>query len=146
MRPSERCVSVRDILGRREWLLVEHDFLAVRQDKTYLPVGVVQVDRERQLVLVEFPHVHVTAPTIHAGFGATSEDPDFVGHPIPLEIWNTGPLPVVLRPGLSICQLIFEWVDGTPEQGYSGQFAVPGPEILPAQPASPPRARKRRRR
>lgn len=89
--------------------------------------------------------VHVTAPTIHAGFGATSEDPHFVGNPLQLEIWNTGPLPVVLRPGLSICQLIFEWVDGTPEQGYSGQFSVQGPEIPPP-PTSVPPARKRKRR
>src|SRR5271167_1718609 len=60
MRESERCVSVQDVRGRREWLLVEQDFLAVRQDKTYLPVGVVQFDPERQLVLVEFPHEAAT--------------------------------------------------------------------------------------
>ena len=44
-----------------------------------------------------------------------------------LEIWNTGPLPVILKPGMRICQLIFEQVDGTLEQGYEGQFAVQGP-------------------
>jgi len=91
--------------------------------------------------------VHVTAPTIHAGFGATDLDPGFAGNPIQLEIWNTGPLPVVLRPGLSICQLIFEWVDGTPEQGYRGQFTVQGPAsvpLLPSTPVSAPRKRRRR--
>jgi len=31
MRESERCVSVRDIHGHREWLLVEHSFLAERR-------------------------------------------------------------------------------------------------------------------
>jgi dCTP deaminase len=85
--------------------------------------------------------VHVTAPTIHAGFGFSDLDPSFVGSPIQLEIWNTGPLPVILRPGLRICQLIFEWVDGTPEQGYSGQFSFQGP---PA-PRTQPKPRKRRR-
>jgi hypothetical protein len=60
MRPSERCVSVRDLHGHREWLLVENDFLAVRDDKVYLPVGVVQVDPQRQVVLVEFPHEAAT--------------------------------------------------------------------------------------
>jgi hypothetical protein len=60
MRASERCVSVRDIRGRREWLLVEQDFLVVRQDKTYVPVGIIQVDREHDLVLVEFPHEAAT--------------------------------------------------------------------------------------
>jgi len=89
--------------------------------------------------------VHVTAPTIHAGFGATDLDPSFAGNPIQLEIWNTGPLPVLLRPGLAICQLIFEWVDGTPEQGYRGQFAVQGPETLPPSPTTPARPSRKRR-
>ena len=30
--------------------------------------------------------------------------------------------------GMRICQLIFEWVDGTPDKGYAGRFAVQGPE------------------
>ncbi|MCI0465125.1 MAG: hypothetical protein L0Z62_50025 [Gemmataceae bacterium] len=60
MRPSERCVSVRDVRGHREWILVEQDFLSVRQGKTYLPIGVVQADRTRNLVLVEFPHEAAT--------------------------------------------------------------------------------------
>jgi dCTP deaminase len=71
--------------------------------------------------------VHVTAPTIHAGFGDKPSKPEFLGNPIQLEIWNTGPVPIVLKPGLPICQLIFEQVDGTPEQGYEGQFATQGP-------------------
>jgi len=89
--------------------------------------------------------VHVSAPTIHAGFGATDLDPSFVGNPIQLEIWNTGPLPVALQPGLRICQLILEWVDGTPGQGYRGQFAIQGPEILQPRPPPSPPVRKRRR-
>lgn len=71
--------------------------------------------------------VHVTAPTIHAGFGYKDADPEFAGNPIQLEIWNTGPLPIVLKPGMRVCQLVFEQVDGTPEQGYAGQFAIQGP-------------------
>jgi hypothetical protein len=60
MRASERCVSVRDARGRLEWLLVEQDFLAIRHKKTYLPVGVIQLDRDRGVVLVEFPHEAAT--------------------------------------------------------------------------------------
>ncbi len=71
--------------------------------------------------------VHVTAPTIHAGFGWKEAKPDFLGNAIQLEIWNTGPVPIILKPGMPICQLIFEYVDGTPEQGYSDQFAMQGP-------------------
>lgn len=57
--------------------------------------------------------VHVTAPTIHAGF---------VGQ-IQLEIINHGPLPIRLRTGMKICQLIFEQTLGIPEKGYTGQFS-----------------------
>jgi len=74
--------------------------------------------------------VHVTAPTIHAGFGFVpgqdANEPQ--GQPIQLEIWHIGPFPVRLIPGMKICQLIVEEVHGTPEQGYSGTFATQGPQ------------------
>jgi dCTP deaminase len=88
--------------------------------------------------------VHVTAPTIHAGFGA-SADPQHLGNPLQLEIWNVGPLSVVLKTGMRICQLIFEVVDGTPEKGYAGQFHIQGPQ-LPAGPTPGGSRSKRRRR
>ena len=57
--------------------------------------------------------VHVTAPTIHAGFKGV----------IKLEVFNHAPNPVILTPGMSICQLIFELTMGTPDKAYSGQFS-----------------------
>jgi dCTP deaminase len=89
--------------------------------------------------------VHVTAPTIHAGFGASDADPSWVGNPIQLEIWNTGRLPIVLKRGMKIGQLIFEWVDGTPEQGYTGQFRVQGPPPALPPASTAPKPHKRRR-
>jgi dCTP deaminase len=56
--------------------------------------------------------VHVTAPTIHAGFEGQ----------IQLEIYNHGTLRVRLVPTMPVCQLIFEQTFGTPDQGYQGQF------------------------
>ena len=56
MRDSERTVAVRDVFGQREYIRVEHDFLTVLGDRTYLPVGVVAVAKEEGLVLIEFPH------------------------------------------------------------------------------------------
>jgi dCTP deaminase len=56
--------------------------------------------------------VHVTAPTIHAGFTGQ----------IQLEMINHGTVPIRLRPGMRICQLIFEATLGTPDRGYQGQF------------------------
>jgi dCTP deaminase len=56
--------------------------------------------------------IHVTAPTIHAGFEG----------PIQLELCNHGLFSIRLIPGMPICQLIFEMTLGTPEKGYSGQF------------------------
>ena len=52
--------------------------------------------------------VHFTAPTIHSGFNNS----------IRLEIMNHGPLPVRLRAGMRICQLIFELTFGTPEKAF----------------------------
>jgi len=57
--------------------------------------------------------VHVTAPTIHAGFDGR----------IRLEIINHGLIPIRLRAGMRICQLIFEQTLGTPDKGYSGRFS-----------------------
>lgn len=57
--------------------------------------------------------VHVTAPTIHAGFPGT----------IQLELINHGPMPIRLRHGMAICQLIIETIKGTPSKAYKGQFS-----------------------
>jgi dCTP deaminase len=71
--------------------------------------------------------IHVTAPTIHPGFGDNEADPSFEGAQIRLEIWNIGPLKIRLRKGLPVCQIIFEEVHGTPEAPYAGQFVFQGP-------------------
>jgi len=67
--------------------------------------------------------IHVTAPTIHTGFGEANPD----GISLQLEIWNVGPLPIELQQEMRICQLIFEEVHGTPDRGYQGQFQEQGP-------------------
>lgn len=70
--------------------------------------------------------VHVTAPTIHAGFGYNPRTDN--GLPIQLEIWNVGNLTIKLLRGMPICQLIFEEVHGTPDKGYEGMFSSQGPQ------------------
>jgi dCTP deaminase len=87
--------------------------------------------------------VHVTAPTIHAGFGFTG-DPRHPGTRVRLEIWNCGPLHVRLQPGMKICQLILEEVHGTPDKGYEGVFAMQTPETIPPVSSTGPKSRKRR--
>ena len=71
--------------------------------------------------------IHVTAPTIHPGFGTRGLDLTLVGSPLRLEIWNVGVYPIRLQKGMAICQVLFEEVHGTPTNGYSGQYAVQGP-------------------
>jgi dCTP deaminase len=71
--------------------------------------------------------IHVTAPTIHPGFGEKQDDLDFPGSPIRLEIWNISPLKIRIKRGMPICQIIFEEVHGIPEGPYAGQFAIQGP-------------------
>ncbi len=58
--------------------------------------------------------VHITAPTIHAGFEGQ----------IRLEMYNHGKVPIRLRTGMRICQLIFEQTLGVPVQGYKGRFSA----------------------
>ena len=53
--------------------------------------------------------VHFTAPTIHSGFH----------NPIRLEMINHGVMPIRLRRGMKICQLIFELTFGTPEKAFT---------------------------
>jgi dCTP deaminase len=72
--------------------------------------------------------VHVTAPTIHSGFGYNKNDPNDHGAHLRLEIWNVGPLPIELIRGMRICQLILEEVREVPSAGYMGQFNLQGPE------------------
>ena len=55
MRESERTVEVKDAQGRREFLRVEQAFLTVVGERTYLPVGLVDEDPDRQLALIELP-------------------------------------------------------------------------------------------
>lgn len=63
--------------------------------------------------------VHFTAPTIHAGFKGT----------ITLELMNLGENPIIFFPGIYICQLIFEKVEGeiyySPSQ-FQGQVTPEG--------------------
>jgi dCTP deaminase len=61
--------------------------------------------------------IHITAPTIHAGFGFLQ---------IRLEMINHGYVPINLKAEMRICQLIFEQTLGTPVKGYSGQFLGQG--------------------
>jgi hypothetical protein len=90
--------------------------------------------------------IHVTAPTIHAGFGFT-DDPKHSSTRIRLEIWNCGPLHICLQKGMKVCQLILEEVHGTPEKGYEGVFAIQAPQTGgPAVSTPAPAPCKRRRR
>ena len=56
--------------------------------------------------------VHVSAPTIHSSFRGK----------ITLEITNHGTLPVRLKPGLRVCQLILEQVYGKPASELRSPF------------------------
>lgn len=54
--------------------------------------------------------VHITAPTVHVGWEGNLQ----------LEFINLGPVPLVLRPGVEICQLMLEEV--VEPDAYEGQF------------------------
>lgn len=54
--------------------------------------------------------VHITAPTVHVGWEGNLQ----------LEFINLGPAPLMLRPGMEICQLMLEQV--IEPAAYEGQF------------------------
>ena len=82
--------------------------------------------------------VHVTAPTIHAGFGLNRKNKDEPGLPIQLEIFNLGGFIVHLATGMPICQLILEEVREVPSKGYLGQFSGQEPFKAEGGPAEIP--------
>lgn len=56
--------------------------------------------------------VHITAPTIQAGFRGS----------LVLEMYNAGPWTLELTEGMQIAQVIFERLEQLPSHGYQGQF------------------------
>jgi hypothetical protein len=48
-------VAVRDTSDARTFLSIEKDFVTRRQGQTYLPIGVVGIDRDKGVALIEFP-------------------------------------------------------------------------------------------
>lgn len=104
-----------------------HTFiLGYTQQKLYLPNQsriAARVEGKSSLARLGVG-VHVTAPTIHAGFGYNPEDKDHPGLPIQLEIFNLGNQVVVLDIGMPICQLILEEVREVPTKGYQGRFSA----------------------
>lgn len=102
-------------LGSGFELEPNHFCLAWTKEHLYLPSQsrlAARVEGKSSLARLGIS-VHVTAPTIHAGFRGN----------IQLEVFNHCPLPIKLIPGMKICQLIFEQTLGTPEKGYAGQFS-----------------------
>jgi dCTP deaminase len=56
--------------------------------------------------------VHITAPTIQAGFDG----------PLYLEMFNAGPFTLKLQPKMEIAQLILEHLGLPSQSGYAGRF------------------------
>lgn len=102
-------------LGAQGYVIKPHDFvLGWTEENIELPTYsrlAARVEGKSSLARLGIG-IHVTAPTIHAGFSG----------PIQLEICNHGVLQVKLVPGMRVCQLIFEQTLGTPDKGYTGQF------------------------
>lgn len=139
IRPKGTNFSVKGLMDRSEWAewidIDEKDgynfsrqgqfILAYTREKVSLPHSsriAARVEGKSSLARLGIG-VHVTAPTIHAGFGAgTGEEPEKAAQPIQLEMFNLSGLPVVLDVGMAICQLILEEVREVPLKGYQGQF------------------------
>src|SRR5689334_1686820 len=93
----------------------QHEFLlAWTKETVHIPINsriAARVEGKSGLARLGLV-VHLTAPTIHAGFKGQ----------IQLEIVNLGPNEIIYDVGMPICQLIFEMTFGTPVQGYTGRY------------------------
>jgi hypothetical protein len=54
LQPDQAVASVKDVYGRRHFLLVDRAFLSVQNGHAYLPVGLVFQDAEKGVGLIEF--------------------------------------------------------------------------------------------
>ena len=123
-RILERITTVA-MIGKDGYLLASKKFvLGWTRERLELPVHTRLAARvEGKSSLSRFGlGVHITAPTIHSGFAL----------PIRLEIINHGYLPIRLREGMKICQLIFELTLGTPEKGFTPLQSAPLPANAPS--------------
>ncbi len=112
----DKYTARKNINSEKGYISRPHDFiLAWTHEKVTLPNHsriAARVEGKSSLARVGLG-IHVTAPTIHAGFQGRLQ----------LELVNHGKVSVRLIPGMPICQLIFEKTLGTPSKGYSGIFA-----------------------
>jgi dCTP deaminase len=97
--------------------VLKHNIFVLAYSKEYIdlrpcPKFAARVEGKSSLSRIGLS-VHIIAPTIHSGFDGR----------IRLEIVNHGHLPIRLKSGMRICQLIFEQTLGTPDRGYGGQFS-----------------------
>jgi dCTP deaminase len=125
MMEEPSCATKIEIDGEHGYSLEPHDFvLGFTKEIVQLPIYsriAARVEGKSSLARIGVG-VHLTAPTIHAGFGYDRGDPENRGRPIQLEIFNLGNWTVVLDEGMPICQLIFEEVREAPTTAYAGQF------------------------
>jgi len=56
LRASEAVAAFTDLHGRKHFIRVERDFLSSKDGSSYLPIGIVHVDRKSTCVLIELPH------------------------------------------------------------------------------------------
>jgi dCTP deaminase len=165
IRPIARNFSVMALMNDPDWArTVEIDpvdgfkfhtkgqfVLAYTQQRICLPQSsriAARVEGKSSLARLGIG-VHVTAPTIHAGFGyKPAIPPEETAQAIQLEMFNLTGLPVTLDVGMPICQLILEEVREVPTKGYQGQFneqPVFGMPVTPAASTLTPASRRRRR-
>jgi dCTP deaminase len=160
IRPAGPNFSIRDLLTDANWCRrVEIDptqgfkfdtkgqfLLAYTQQRICLPHSAriaARVEGKSSLARLGIG-IHVTAPTIHAGFGFRPGVPaEQTAQPIQLEMFNISGLPVILDFGMRICQLILEEVREAPTKGYQGQFSDQMAFVAP--PAPPPRRGRKHR-
>lgn len=63
LRDSESFAEIRDVLGKSHAIRIESQFLTQRGEAYWLPIGIVGIDRKKDLLLIELPQEADTGAT-----------------------------------------------------------------------------------
>jgi dCTP deaminase len=115
-------LKIRDFLAKYSrpmlaqqgyWILNRHQFaLGITHERVELPRKIAARVEGRSTLARLGLVIHMTAPTFHCGFSGN----------IVLEMYNFGPYPLPLRPGLEVCQLVLERVGKQPRAELGTAF------------------------
>jgi dCTP deaminase len=94
------------------WLQPFEFLLGVTMETVHMPANMAgRLDGKSSLARLGL-FIHITGGNIDPGFNG----------PITIELFNARKLPIILRPGLPICQIVFDTLQSRARSPYQGRY------------------------